>query len=831
MIYTAGLTPGSTGGSFLLYVLRYFLLICLCLMSLGGSARAAEPQTAALDWQELSVPAPETAGKYAVLQNQLLFVSADNCIFTLTGPEATWQQADLVPDEEWSTLFQQLKQGASLQSTTAGVICSGGTSAEVCLIRASDGRLQLSALPRLPDLIQQSACAVLNDVLYLLGQLENSANSKGWSIDVSADTQQQRKWQEWQLPARQLQQPVLRVQNGSLYLLQKQASEVYLYKKQGDWQPVSSAPRSTFSQPALNLGPSHFLLPADSAEGHDLLYHTITDTWRIAPFSLKPTAEQTRDALQSACNWQEGVLLVYPEALFWGHSRRLSQGFQTADLIVLGLYSVMLIAMSVYFARRNQNCQEYFLAGQRIPWWAAGLSLLGSSLSAITFMAFPAMSFRTNWVYLLGNFMILAVAPLVIWFYLPFYRRLKVTTAYEYLEHRFGLPTRLVGSSAFLLFQLGRMGVVVYLPALALSTVSSWDVYTCILVIGCVATLYTTLGGIEAVIWTDVIQVLVLIGGALISLFVILSKIPSGMESAISASLSAGKLHAVNYSWDVASTGIGVVIVGNLFKFLIPYSSDQGVIQRYLTTSDERQAARGIWLNAAASIPVWTLFFALGTGLWVFYRASPERLDPLGRTDEIFAWFIVHELPAGVSGLVIAGLFAASMSSLDTSLNSMATAITADFYQSLRPQATDRSALRLARWLTVLLGIFGTLTAIYLARANTQSIWDQFLKIMGLFGGGLAGMFIAGIFTRRTTQTGVLLGFSLSAFVLYQVQLRGTVHFFLYGAIGILTCALSGWLFSLLLPQSRKQIEGLTIYTLKPPGSGEADLKQSDSAD
>ncbi|HCO24407.1 MAG TPA: hypothetical protein DIT97_15715, partial [Gimesia maris] len=193
--------------------------------------------------------------------------------------------------------------------------------------------------------------------------------------------------------------------------------------------------------------------------------------------------------------------------------------------------------------------------------------------------------------------------------------------------------------------------------------------------------------------------------------------------------------------------------------------------------------------------------------------------------------FIVHELPAGVSGLVIAGLFAASMSSLDTSLNSMATAITADFYQSLRPQATDRSALRLARWLTVLLGIFGTLTAIYLARANTQSIWDQFLKIMGLFGGGLAGMFIAGIFTRRTTQTGVLLGFSLSAFVLYQVQLRGTVHFFLYGAIGILTCALSGWLFSLLLPQSRKQIEGLTIYTLKPPGSGEADLKQSDSAD
>lgn len=828
MTYTAGLTPSRTGGSFLQYVLQYFLLICLTLTSLGGSARADVPLTAALDWQELPLPAPETAGQYVVLHDQLLFVS-DNRIFALNGPNATWQQADLASHEEWPLLFQQLKQGTSLQPTTAGIICSGGTSAQVRLIRASNGQLQLSTLPPLPDRIQQPACAVLNDVLYVLGQLENSANSTGWSIDVSANANQQPHWKEWQLPVKQLQQPVLRVQNGSLYLLQKQSSKVFLYKNQEIWQAATPAPISTFSQPPLALGPSHFLLPADSAGGNDLLYHTITDTWRIAPFILEPMPNQSQSTLQSVCNWQGGMLMVYPETLFWGHPQRLSQGFQAADLIVLGLYSVMLIAISVYFARRNQDCRKYFLAGQRIPWWAAGLSLLGSSLSAITFMAFPAMAFRTNWVYLLGNFMILAVAPLVIWFYLPFYRRLNVTTAYEYLEYRFGLPSRLVGSSAFLLFQLGRMGVVVYLPALALSTVSSWDIYTCILVIGCVATLYTTLGGIEAVIWTDVIQVLVLIGGALVSLFVILSKIPGGMETAISSSLSAGKLHAVNYSWDVASTGIGVVIVGNLFKFLIPYSSDQGVIQRYLTTSDERQAARGIWLNAAASIPVWTLFFALGTGLWVFYRASPERLDPLGRTDEIFAWFIVHELPAGISGLVIAGLFAASMSSLDTSLNSMATAITADFYQSFRPQSSDRSALRLARLLTVLLGIFGTLTAIYLARSNTQSIWDQFLKIMGLFGGGLAGMFIAGIFTRRTSQTGILVGFSLSAIVLYQVQLRGTVHFFLYGAIGILTCALSGWLFSLLLPQSRKQIEGLTIYTLNPPNAVETDIQPSES--
>ena len=490
-------------------------------------------------------------------------------------------------------------------------------------------------------------------------------------------------------------------------------------------------------------------------------------------------------------------------------------GLTSLDVAVLCLYLAILTGMGIYFAWRKRGSDDYFLAGQRIPWWAAGLSLLGTSLSAITFMAIPAKAYQTDWVYLLGNLMIVAVAPPVIWYYLPFYRRLKVTSAYEYLERRFGLTTRLVGSAAFLLFQLGRMGIVVYLPALALATVSGWNIYVCIAAIGVLATFYTTLGGIEAVIWTDVLQVGVLLGGVAVSFVVILMRVPGGAAEILASGMAAGKMHAMNLTWDAGTASLWVVVLGNFFKFLIPYSSDQSLIQRYLTTSNEQEAAKGIWLNVLASAPVWTAFFALGTCLWAFYEAFPDRQNPEGHPDEVFAWFIVNELPHGLAGLLVAALFAASMSSLDSSINSMSTALTTDFYRRLCNWSNNRTGLRFARVATVGLGAAGTMTAAWLAWLGTQSIWDQFLKIMGLFGSGLAGMFVVGIFTRRSHQTGVLTGFAVSAVVLYWASTSGTVHFFLFGAIGILTCSTVGWLASLLLPGPQKSVDGLTVHSLK----------------
>jgi solute:Na+ symporter, SSS family len=259
---------------------------------------------------------------------------------------------------------------------------------------------------------------------------------------------------------------------------------------------------------------------------------------------------------------------------------------------------------------------------------------------------------------------------------------------------------------------------------------------------------------------------------------------------------------------------VWVVVIGNLFANLVPYTTDQSVIQRYLTTPDEKQAGRAIWTNAFLTIPASLIFFAVGTALFVFYSTRPESINPNLATDAIFPWFISRQLPVGIAGIVIAGLFAAAMSSLDSSMNSIATSIVTDFYKRMRPDTSDRSRLRWARWLTLILGATGTGMAMLIASYEVASLWDLFLQIVGLFGGSVAGVFALGVFTTRAHGTGTLIGAVSSAVLLFAVQRLTDVHFFLYAAIGIVCCVSIGWLASLIIPTRGKDIHGLTIYTM-----------------
>ena len=617
----------------------------------------------------------------------------------------------------------------------------------------------------------------------------------------------------------------------------------------GRWTRIADLPRPAAAAPtpAIPLGQACFaVVGGDDGENafrmkelkdaHPgfpagvLTYNTITDAWAATgAFPKDPAAGLWPPVTTVTAPWRGPATggrawYVIPSgearpgvrtpqvvaAEPAGHPR----GFKPLDYAVLGVYLAALAAMGVYFSRREKSTEDFFLGGHRVPWWAAGLSIFGTQLSAITFMAVPAKAYHTDWGYFLGNMSIVAVAPLIVYLYLPFYRRLNVTSAYEYLERRFNLPTRLLGSAAFVLFQLGRMGIVLYLPAAALAAVTRMDVYTCIVLMGLLATFYTVLGGIEAVIWTDVLQVVVLLGGALLALVVIVARVDGGLAAVATDAYAAGKLRLADFSWDFTAAAVWVVMLGKPFECIVSYTSDQTVVQRYLTTADEKQAARSIWTNAALTVPASILFFAVGTALWAFYRAHPAALDPTGRIDEVFPWFIVQELPAGVSGLVIAGLFAAAMSSLDSSMNSMATTITTDFYRRFRPAASDRRSLGLARWLTLLLGAAGTGFALYMAWLGSTSMWDQYIKIVGLFGGGLAGLFAAGIFTRRTTGAGALVGFAGSALLLYYVANHTALHLLTYPAVGVIGCFAIGYAASLLMPARRRDLAGLTIYTL-----------------
>ncbi|NQT52549.1 sodium/solute symporter, partial [bacterium] len=392
---------------------------------------------------------------------------------------------------------------------------------------------------------------------------------------------------------------------------------------------------------------------------------------------------------------------------------------------------------------------------------------------------------------------------------------LNVTTAYEYLEKRFNVVVRLWGSVTFILFQIGRMGIVLLLPAIALTAATGVDICLSIAIMGVLCTIYTVLGGIEAVIWTDVLQVFVLLGGAIISLFVIAGQVDGGFAGIIDIARQGGKFHMFNWTWDYTIMAVWVVVVGNLFGNLVPYTTDQAVVQRYLTTKDEKQAARSIWTNAILVIPGSIVFFSIGTALYVFFKSHPQALEPGLQHDAIFPLFIVQQLPVGIAGLVIAGVFAASMSSLDSSLNSVATALVTDFYRRFKPNADDHTCLRLARGLTVVLGVAATASALYMGSYGGQirSLWFLFAKILGLLGGALAGIFALAIFSRRANGVGAIVGAAAGIAVTIHVWQHNLMHFYLWAGVGVGVTCVVGYLVSLMVPIS-KDVTGLTIYTL-----------------
>ena len=228
------------------------------------------------------------------------------------------------------------------------------------------------------------------------------------------------------------------------------------------------------------------------------------------------------------------------------------------------------------------------------------------------------------------------------------------------------------------------------------------------------------------------------------------------------------------------------------------------MVQRYLTTPTEKEARLSIYTNALLAIPATLIFFSVGTALWIFFRHHPAELNPHGRTDDVFPWYIAQQLPSGISGLVIAGLFAATMATISSSMNSIATVVTTDFYRLWKKDASDRQSLRFARLLTVGLGAIGSLIAVYLVYLDNASIFDQYLKIIGLFGGALAGVFLAGIFIPRIHSRGILFGFATSCIGLYFVQRSAAFNFFLYPLFAIAGCVIMGYLFSIISPGKQK---------------------------
>lgn len=782
-------------------------------------------------------------------------------IFVLAAPGGSWREAGRLP--------QPRAYGVSV-SIPEGLLCIGGSgdraaTAEVWLLRRQGDAIAVEAWPALPAPLHYACGALVDRTVYVAGGLREFTGAPGtwfYALDLDAPPGE-RRWRE--LPAwagAPRQTAVAGALDGAFYLFagldlvpgpdgqlgRQYLRDAWRYTPAAGWKRLADLPvaRQAAPSPAIVPGAAHLLFlggddgrllketpvlqdrhpgfPAD-IQG----YHTITDTWTrtgtlprdLGPDPVgNPNAGRWPPIVAPVVRWAGGWAVVggevrpgtrTPRVLFAqpAHERT---GLGWINTATLGLYLLAMLGIGLYFARRERNTDTFFRGGQHVPWWAAGLSIYATMLSSITFMALPAKVYATDWAYSFGLVALVLVTPIVTMFYLPFYRRLNVTSAYEYLEHRFNGLVRQLGSAVFILFQLGRMAIVLYLPAVALATVSSLDVYTCIVVTGLACVAYTMVGGIEAVIWTDVAQAVVLLGGALVSLLLILGRCAGSFGDMVAVAQEHGKFLGFTDWWnpDLTQASVIVVLLGTGCNSLLSYTASQDVVQRYVTTATEAQARRSIWLNVWISLPGSILFYAVGTAFFLFYRQHPDRLDPTLATDAIFPHFILRELPAGIAGLVIAGILAASQSTLSSSLNSVATAWVTDFHARLWPRSTDQARLRTAQGLILGIGLVVTVVACLMAGTRIASLMDAYYAVIGSAGGALAALFILGIFTRRAHAAGVLVGAVTSVAVLLYAQTQTRLSFFLYGVIGIVVCVGVGYLASLVLPSAPKDLKGLT---------------------
>ncbi len=493
------------------------------------------------------------------------------------------------------------------------------------------------------------------------------------------------------------------------------------------------------------------------------------------------------------------------ESAITDHSK---EGFSWADIIVIILYFAALLCIGVFFSKRQKNANDYFKGGERIPWWAAGLSLFGTALSAITFMAIPAKAFSTDWSYMLFNVGIVLVAPVIMFIFIPFFRKLDITTAYQYLEIRFNSLIRVICSLAFIIFQVGRMGVVLFLPAIAINIVTGFNIFLCIALMGVFSILYTRMGGIEAVVWTDALQVVILLGGAIFAIFHIVAQIPGGWSETMTIAIDCSKLNLGDCSFDFTNPTVWTVLIATCFTNLTMYGTDQSMVQRYLTTSSKKSAQKSVLTNALLTIPATIIFFFIGTVLFVFYKTYPTELSPaMENVDAVFPYYIYTKLPKGLIGLLISGIFAAAMSTLSGSMNSAATAFEVDIRPKLFPKSVmatgaddKRWELKRAKKTTMIIGVLSLLFAFLMATWDINSLWDEFNTILGLILGSMGGLFFLGMVTKRANAKGALIGMVVSIIVQALVARYTPVYLLLYTTVGFVTCFVVGYVASLFFP-------------------------------
>ena len=774
------------------------------------------------------------------------------------GEDGSWSVAGKLP--------HPVGEGVSAQ-VPGGIFCAGGTDgvnrfADAYLI---DENGTVTALPALPEPVAMGAAAADGAKVYVIGpKAVYAADLKDPAAAV---------WQAIEeVPGAPRLQQVAAVQNGD----QKQKRLVvyggydaatleplhdgYAYViAEERWQALSPLPANatTIGAGFVPSGHQHILLfggfgeqgwIARAIEGSQeadpvklgwqrkvLAYNCVTDAWceygELAPgdaprcgatVGLKPG--KTPEQYQLVIAGGEVAPGLRTDAVSAANFRKTGKFGATAWAVV-GVYALLMVGMACIFIFKKKDENDYFRGGNRIPWYVAGMSIFATMLSSITFIAIPTQAYLQDWRYFVMAFFIIGMAPVAIYYYLPFFCRLGITSAYEYLEKRFNLGVRLFGSAAFVVFMVCRVAVVTLLPAIALNAVTGVSIDACILICGILTMIYCSLGGLEAVIWSDFVQGIVLMGGAVSVLVILILK--TGAPGAHFATFwNVADTYGKNAMWDfrfiLTQPVFWVVAVQGLISNLSSYTSDQCVIQRYIATPDENATKRSLWFNGCMSVFAQVVFYGIGMALFAFYHTHPEAMDvTMPKGDSVLPIFMATEMPAWLAGLVIAAVFAATISTLSANLSSASTAVVTDFIKRFKPDIPGRTQIRCGQVCTYVVGILGIMAALTLARMESSALFDNFNKYIAMLTAGLTGLFFMGVFMPRIKGIAAVLGLAANYFVCFSCELLGCnvfglkFHPFLLGGIGLVVCVLVAYVSSFVFREKGKDLAGLTLKTLK----------------
>ncbi|EHJ57379.1 solute:sodium symporter (SSS) family transporter [Streptococcus urinalis FB127-CNA-2] len=497
-------------------------------------------------------------------------------------------------------------------------------------------------------------------------------------------------------------------------------------------------------------------------------------------------------------------------------------GFTLIDLAIIIVYLIAVLAVGLILSKKEMQGKEFFKGDGSIPWYVTAFSIFATLLSPISFMALAGNSYAGTWLMFFAQLGMVIAIPLAIRFFLPIYAYLDIDSAYHYLELRFNSrKLRALSAIFFIIYQVGRMSIIMYLPSVALSILTGIDVNTLIIVMGIIAIIYSYTGGIKSVLWTDFIQGLVLFIGVIIALLFLIHDLDGGLTAISDQLIHHGKFLAADqplFNPNLLQSSVFLLIVGAGVNTLSSYMSSQDIVQRFTTTQDIKKLNKMMFTNGFLSIFISIFFYLIGTGLYVLYTIqSPSSTVQSLPQDQVFMYYISAGLPVGITGIMIAAIYAAAQSTLSTGLNSVATSWTLDIQDAISKDLTDKQRTKMAQYISLGVGIFSIVVSIIMAHSNIKSAYEWFNGFMGLVLGVLGGIFILAAFFKRSNKYGAWAALVTSSIVMIAIKYgvsAEAVNFWSYGIISVIVSVISGLLVSYLTPKTETPF-GTTIYDIK----------------